>query len=248
MISEIFVNKERIKVDFSKSFDLSITMRPAEDCVRAWYVDPIRIEPVMENGFVGDVNLGGAVNFKNIFFNPHGNGTHTECVGHISKEKYLIEDCLKEHFIITQVLSVHPKELAGDHIIQKSEVDGKLNPKATAIAIRTLPNLETKKTINYSSTNPTYMDIEAMKYIRDAGIDHVLIDLPSVDREEDEGKLVCHHAFWEYPENVQKHRTISELIFVPNEVKDGLYLMNLQTASFENDATPSRPILFSLID
>ena len=40
--------------------------------------------------------------------------------------------------------------------------------------------------------------------------------------------------------------TITEMIFVNNEVKDGSYLLNLQIASFENDASPSKPILFEL--
>jgi hypothetical protein len=36
------------------------------------------------------------------------------------------------------------------------------------------------------------------------------------------------------------------MIFVDNEVKDGSYLLNLQIASFENDASPSKPILFEI--
>jgi len=37
--------------------------------------------------------------------------------------------------------------------------------------------------------------------------------------------------------------TITELIYVPNEVLDGAYLLNLQIAPFESDASPSRPLL-----
>ena len=48
--------------------------------------------------WVGDVKQGGSVNFRNISFNPHGNGTHTECVGHISKEDFSINQCLKKFF------------------------------------------------------------------------------------------------------------------------------------------------------
>jgi hypothetical protein len=40
--------------------------------------------------------------------------------------------------------------------------------------------------------------------------------------------------------------TITELAFVPDDVKDGLYLLNLQVAPFDNDAAPSRPLLFRL--
>ena len=248
MTSTIQIKNQLIQFDLSKPADLSITMRPTEDCVRAWYVNPISIEPVMENGFIGDVNNGGVVNFRNIKFNPHGNGTHTECVGHISSETYNILDCLQEHFILAQVISIFPQEMNGDLVMFKEQFDGKIQSGVNALIIRTLPNTPTKKQINYSSTNPSYLDVEATKYIRDEGIDHLLIDLPSVDREEDGGKLVSHHAFWEYPENTQKHRTITELIYVPEEVSDGKYLLNIQTAPFENDATPSCPILYPIIE
>jgi hypothetical protein len=31
-------------------------------------------------------------------------------------------------------------------------------------------------------------------------------------------------------------------------VKDGAYLLNLQIASFENDASPSKPILYAVLN
>ncbi|MGH7784095.1 MAG: cyclase family protein, partial [Candidatus Binatia bacterium] len=40
--------------------------------------------------------------------------------------------------------------------------------------------------------------------------------------------------------------TITELIYVPNEVEDGECLLNLQIAPFAADASPSRPVLFKL--
>jgi kynurenine formamidase len=88
---------------------------------------------------------------------------------------------------------------------------------------------------------------EAAKYLVERGVQHLLLDLPSVDREEDGGQLLAHRAFWQYPEAVRKHCTITELIYVPNEIKDGFYLLNLQTASFDLDVSPSRPVLF-LVD
>ncbi|HSY77613.1 MAG TPA: cyclase family protein, partial [Bacteroidia bacterium] len=101
--------------------------------------------------------------------------------------------------------------------------------------------------MQYSNTNPAYLTSEAMKYIVSIGIKHLLIDLPSVDKEKDEGKVATHHIFWNYPEKTDMTRTITELIYVPNTVLDGSYLLNLQIASFENDATPSKPVLFQLV-
>ena len=33
------------------------------------------------------------------------------------------------------------------------------------------------------------------------------------------------------------------MIYVPNEIEDGEYLLNLQIAPFESDCAPSRPLL-----
>jgi hypothetical protein len=74
-----------------------------------------------------------------------------------------------------------------------------------------------------------------------------MIDLPSVDREEDGEKLLAHHAFWNYPQATRLDATITELVFVDDKIKDGFYFMNLQVAPFVNDAAPSRPLLFELI-
>jgi len=115
-----------------------------------------------------------------------------------------------------------------------------------AIIIRTLDNHISKINKQYSNTNPPYLLEEAAKYIDVLGIDHLMIDLPSVDKEVDGGKLLAHHAFWQYPHNTQLHRTITEMIYVPNTIYDGSYLLNIQIASFENDASPSKPLLFQL--
>ena len=64
-------------IDSERFFDLSVPLVDGEGNLRAWYVDPPVFEPVRANGFIGSVAEGGAVNFRNIFFNPHGHGTHT---------------------------------------------------------------------------------------------------------------------------------------------------------------------------
>ena len=45
--------------------------------------------------WVASVQEGASVNFNNIAFNPHAHGTHTECVGHITKAFYSEKKCLK---------------------------------------------------------------------------------------------------------------------------------------------------------
>lgn len=242
------INDKQYKIDLSKPIDLSIPLHSGKDNVSAWYVNPVKIEPVMTEQFTGSVKLGGSVNFRNISFNPHGNGTHTECVGHISSEDYSINNCLKTFFFLAQVVSINPDKLSnGDDIITLSQIE-KLDivNNTKALVIRTLPNSKSKKSKQYSNTNPPYIEASAMKYLTSMGIEHFLIDLPSVDREFDDGKLEAHHAFWEYPHNTKLNRTITELIYVPDSCTDGNYLLNLQIASFENDASPSKPILYAI--
>ena len=74
----------------------------------------------------------------------------------------------------------------------------------------------------------------------------MIIDLPSVDKEQDDGLLSFHHKFWNIPNDPIMDRTITELAYIPNSVLDGSYLLNLQIAPFENDASPSRPILYKI--
>lgn len=100
--------------------------------------------------------------------------------------------------------------------------------------------------MQYSYTNPPYLLEDAATYLCKSEVKHLLIDLPSVDKEKDDGKLLAHHAFWDTKGKTRKDATITEFIFVPNTVKDGTYILNLQIASFENDATPSKPVLYKI--
>ena len=123
MQTSIQVNNKTYQLDMSQPLDISIPLRGGENNLTAWYVDPPRFETVMANGFVGDVNLGGATNFRNIFFNPHGHGTHTECVGHISKENYTINQCLKQFFFIAEVVSLAPQKIGKDLVVQSKTLN-----------------------------------------------------------------------------------------------------------------------------
>jgi hypothetical protein len=38
------------------------------------------------------------------------------------------------------------------------------------------------------------------------------------------------------------------MIYVPNKVEDGKYILNLLIAPFQNDASPSKPVLYKLFD
>lgn len=243
------------EVDLSKPIDISIPLSNTEDNPIAWYIEKPEIKPVVFGDWTGSVKEGASTNFNNIRFNPHGHGTHTESLGHITKEFYSINQCLKQFFFLTELVSIEPEIQGEDAVITKNQLEPLLNGKTSeALIIRTLPNLANKKHQNYSNTNPPYLSEDTAIFIRESGIQHLLIDLPSVDKEHDEGKLLAHRAFWNVKDvnnlnaDARMNCTITEMIFVANTVSDGSYLLNLQIASFENDASPSKPILFKIAD
>nr|WP_223151116.1 cyclase family protein [Flavobacterium sp. GP15] len=242
-----------MKVDLSKPIDISIPLTNTDENPIAWYIEKPEIEPVVFGEWIGSVEKGASTNFNTIFFNPHGHGTHTECLGHITKEFHSINKALKQFFFLAELVTVDPELLGEDRIISKSQIEKALNGKIPeAIIIRSLPNEILKKSKKYSNTNPPYLSEETARYICENGIQHLLIDLPSVDKEKDEGKLLAHKAFWNVKDtqnlnsDVRMEATITEMIYVPNEIQDGSYLLNLQIVSFENDASPSKPILYKI--
>jgi arylformamidase len=226
-----------------KGIDLSIALSP--NGPRAWYVEPMRIEPVRTEQFLGSVAEGGAVNFRDVYFNPHGHGTHTENVGHIIDTDFPVVKSISSSHFIAGLISVELKNEAEDWVVSEESLAG-FDLNVEALIIRTKPNDHSKIQRQYSGTNFPYLTLGAMQRIVDAGVQHLLIDLPSVDREEDGGALAAHHLFWNVPSEPNFQKTITELIYVPNEIEDGTYVLNLQVSNFANDAAPSRPMLFAL--
>ncbi len=236
------------RVDLSAPIDLSIPLRDGAENPNCFWAPMPEFSPVIAGDFIGSTAQGGVVNFFNVRINPHGNGTHTECVGHIAREQYVLRECLKAHHFPAQLISLYPRKTDnGDRVIFRDQLETLFTKnEAAALIIRTLPNDSLKMRVNWSGSNPPYVHHEALTFLAENGVEHLLIDLPSVDREEDGGALLGHRAFWQYPHATRTHCTITELIFIPNEVPDGLYLLNLQTTSLELDASPSKPIIFDL--
>ena len=235
----------RYSFQTEKGMDISISMNPKGP--RAWYVEPMRIEPVRTEQFLGSVAEGGAVNFRDVYFNPHGHGTHTENVGHIIDTDVPVVNSISSSHFFAKVVTLGLKNENDDWVVNEESLLG-MDLNEEALIIRTKPNDHSKMQRQYSGTNFPYLTMGAMQRIVDAGVQHLLIDLPSVDREEDGGALAAHHLFWNVPAEPNFQKTITELIYVPNEISDGNYILNLQVSNFANDAAPSRPMLFDLTE
>lgn len=245
---ELSYKNQRYRADLGQPMDISMPLREGLETVNCFYAPPMEISPVVAGDFIGSTAQGGVVNFMNVKLNPHGNGTHTECVGHIAKKSYKINDSLQNFHFFAKLVSIYPqKTVTGDRIILQEQLTEALGEEVPeAVIIRTLPNDDLKLRTHYSGANPPYIHHKAVEWLVTKGVQHLLIDLPSVDREEDGGKLLAHRAFWRYPDKIRTKSTITELIYVRNFVKDALYLLNIQIASFEMDASPSKPVLYAL--
>tara|TARA_R110002051_G_scaffold56285_1_gene104426 strand:- start:10215 stop:10964 length:750 start_codon:yes stop_codon:yes gene_type:complete len=249
VLATIQYNTKKIKIDLSQPLDISIPITGKSTNVNAWYLEPPKIAPEVIDGENVSVANGAVVNFNTITFNPHSHGTHTETVGHITEKVYSINKQLKQFFFLAEVVTVAPEKLGDDYVISKKQLQFALgNKKRDAIIIRTLPNTKEKKSRQYSNTNPTYLLEDAATYLKTKEVKHLLIDLPSVDKEQDGGALLAHNAFWNTKGKLRFDATITEFIYVSNKIEDGSYMLNLQIAPFENDATPSKPILYKIIE
>lgn len=245
MLATIEYNLKKFQIDLSKPLDISMPLRASEKNVNAWYIDEPKIEPAKDGEWEAAVSKGASINFNNVYFNPHAHGTHTECVGHITEKVHSINKNLNQFFFLAELVTVAPEYFMEDYVISKKQLHFALgNKKRDAIVIRTLPNTKEKISRQYSHTNWPYLRLDAVQYLVGKGIKHILIDLPSIDREKDGGELLGHNAFWDTSGKVRMDATITELIYVPNKIKDGEYILNLQIAPFENDATPSKPVLY----
>jgi arylformamidase len=247
--------KENTYIDTEEPIDISIPLVSGKDNLTAWYVDPPRFEPVRANGFIGSVDEGGGVNFRDIYFNPHGHGTHTECLGHITNEVFSVNQTLSSFFCSALLISIEPekeintKDKRTDSILRREQIENAVRgiDKIDALIIRTTPNdKEAKIGKSYSDTNPPYLETGIIDILNKLEVKHLLVDLPSVDRESDEGKLAFHHLYWNVPDCPNHSRTITELVFIDNSIYDGAYILELQVAPFENDAAPSRPVLYKI--
>lgn len=215
----------------------------------AYFLPEAEFLPFTAGSFIGDTQQGGSVNCEKITLHPHGNGTHTECVGHISTERDYIYNSLQSPFAHALLLSITPHiEENGDAVITLQSVESSLSQFAgSALILRTLPNNQDKQGKQWSGSNPPYIDASLCALLCQRGIQHLLVDIPSVDKEVDGGALAAHKAFWNYPTAPRLNATITEMIFVPQHIPDGEYVVHIGILHLQSDASPSTITLYPFI-
>jgi kynurenine formamidase len=266
----IAIAQEKYKFDTEFSNSIAIPLKFNDKQPNHFGAEYASEKPMVAGEFIGNTKQGGSCNANVITLNPHCNGTHTESIHHIVNENINIGRNLSKSLSSCLLISLTPIKAKtttdtykpnlnnDDSVIDlamlKSALDLKLLLQVDALVIRTLPNFKNKMSCVYDDKNqPPFFTKQAMKWLTKSPITHLLVDFPSVDRQNDDGYLINHHYFWkvkigEHKFNAESktERTITEMIYVKDHIEDGLYCLNLQIPAFESDAAPSRPILYPL--
>ncbi|RDX35291.1 hypothetical protein DZA37_00700 [Kangiella sp. HD9-110m-PIT-SAG06] len=259
-------------LELSQASSIAIPMTFDSEQPNHFGADKSQAKAIEGDDFVGDTRRGGSCNVQSISMVPHCNGTHTETVQHIVDQPVPVGDALTSSLTSCYVLSVtpvpasttketyHPNLVNADFVITQKALEEQLSPADLdlmgAIAIRTLPNDSAKTSKVYGEDEqPPFFTTEAIEWLSQSNIHHLLVDFPSIDKMYDEGQLHNHHTFWNVPAGSHEltdtalvHRTITEMIFINDDITDGLYWLNLQLPHFQLDAAPSRPVLYPLTD
>ncbi len=258
-----------VRIDLSRPISLAIELDFSERQPRHFGAPRATSRPFAVPGFSGSVEHGASCNCQALTLIPHCNGTHTECVGHLTREPLDAHRVAPLGLIPALVVSVEPVDAAisgestdptphkGDRLItrralEKSWVAAAPAPFAPrALVIRTLPNPSDKQHQDYTNSTPPYLSREAATLLTERGIEHLVVDLPSIDRSHDEGRLTAHRIFFGLPAGVtalaqaaRPRATVTELAYVPDAATDGPYLLELQVPALGGDAVPSRPLLY----
>ena len=83
----------------------------------------------------------------------------------------------------------------------------------------------------WSGTNPPYLTREAIDLLSRGPYQHLITDLPSLDREDDGGGVPNHRAWWGLAAGASKssearfaQRTVTEMAFIAPDHPDGPWL------------------------
>merc|ERR1712137_810332 len=199
-------------------FDLSRTanLHSQNEQVKCFYIPEANATPLLYQGkVVGDISQGNAVNCEVISICPHGSCTHTECIGHITLEKSPVQPpppIIKSLLVTVPSRQIessqdsYPSNEKGDEIISSEALCEVLSSlmksqkleSVESVIVRTAVG-SSEKIKNFSGSNPPYFTPKAMEYLLEVGCKHLLVDLPSVDKEDDKGYLSAHSIFFGVP-------------------------------------------------
>lgn len=250
MKAEVDWDGARLSVDFAHGRALSISLDPGGRHPSFFAEAGVKAQPLRRGDFVGDMAGGSSCNAEVIEFSPHSHGTHTECIGHILPEHQSVIGTVDEAPTLLRLITIGPESLDDNGRIPASALGELEGFGGGALALRTLPNEAAKQWRNYDrEPNFPVLSAAAMRALSESPLVHLLIDTPSADDPQSQG-LENHATWWGLNASVQpgvpnpQSRSITEMIFVPDDIDDGDYWLDLQLAPIVSDAVPSRPVIY----
>jgi kynurenine formamidase len=275
MQAELTVGGQKVRVSLDRGVSLAIPVdfSGAARGPRHFGAPAPASRPYSVGDFSGSVATGASCNCSTLTLIPHCQMTHTESVAHLTRESGDAWRVVPRGLLPAVVVSVMPEPAressestdpqpwGTDTLVTQRRLRAAwpmLRPPMSAFEpvaaiIRTLPNDAAKRTRDYSDLVPPYLTREAVSWLVEKRIEHLVVDLPSVDRSHDEGRLVGHRVFFGLPagssargDAARSRATITELAFIPDEVPDGPCMLSLAVPALGGDAVPSQPIVYPL--
>lgn len=263
LIAQLEFNGHVLRIDLDRGTPIAIPLDPHGPQPAFFTDEPASARPLRAGDYVGDVRLGGTCNAEVVQFVPHCHGTHTECRGHLTRERLKVQETVFPAPSLAQLLSVRPEATADDDAddgyprIGRKALETALAPTLAAglpleaVVLRTLPNDPDKRSMAYEHAAPyPVLSQAATAWLATQPLKHLLLDTPSLDPAHDGGALRVHRLWWCMADNPgpggldPARRSATEMIFVPDDLGDGLYWLELGLSPLLSDATPSRPVLY----
>ncbi|HUQ12291.1 MAG TPA: cyclase family protein [Steroidobacteraceae bacterium] len=266
--------KVRVAMDRGVSLAIPVEFNGAGTGVgpRHFGAPPAESKPWVAGSFSGSVATGASCNCSTLTLIPHCQMTHTESVAHLTREAGDAWRVVPRGLLPAVVVSVSPEPAretsestdpqpwGTDVLITRRRLRATwpmarpgFSIEPIAAIIRTMPNDAGKRTRDYTDIVPPYLTREAVEWLVEKRIEHLVVDLPSIDRTHDEGHLVGHRIFFGMPpgshargDAARSRATITELAFIPDEVADGPCVLALAVPAIGGDAVPSQPIVYPL--
>ncbi|HEX4649765.1 MAG TPA: cyclase family protein [Steroidobacteraceae bacterium] len=271
MLARIELGGRDLGIDLSRPVSVAVPLDFRGAQPRHFGAPRASSRPFEAPGFAGSVERGASCNCESVTLIPHCNGTHTECVGHLTREPLDAHRVIPPGLLPALLVSVaaegapvagedsEPLPLAGDRLITRRALERAWSAavpfEPQALLVRTLPNTRDKLTHDYSGETPPYLTRQAAELLVRRGIRHLVVDVPSIDRAHDEGRLTAHRVFFGLPPRsvalgaaARPDATVTELAFMPDELADGAYFLELQAPALGGDAVASRPLLYRLTE
>lgn len=268
MIGHIQWHSFRLKVDFSEGRSIAIALQPGGPQPSFFGPTKAHARPLQSGDYIGSVAEGGSCNAEILEFAPHCHGTHTECIAHLTRERGSVLELIDRAPCLARLVSLTatdpeasdehyaaaPETEPGQPLLTRAELQALLSagfsaPTVQALIVRTRPNGPDKLQRDYAQAPryPVFSDA-AMQWLAGQELKHLLVDTPSLDAAHDGGRLANHRRWWGLAGAALEQagrRSLTEMIYVPDEIADGLYWLHLGLQPLAADAAASEPVIFA---